>query len=84
MSNIGYVHMKKYRRPRRLTKLEISDVSSVSSGAGEDCRVLFMKSANEKTEPMSESGLGVVSVAKRSAEALADGTISQDVYAKLQ
>jgi hypothetical protein len=33
---------------------------------------------------MNESGLGVVSIAKRAPAALADGTLTQETYAKLQ
>jgi hypothetical protein len=74
--------------PTRIKDLEIQEISSVRKGSSPGARVLLLKSAaneaNERNEAMSESGLGVVSVAKRSAQALDNGEISQETYAKLQ
>jgi hypothetical protein len=38
--------------PTQIKNLTIDSVDSVSKGSGKDCRVLIMKSANERDEPM--------------------------------
>jgi hypothetical protein len=68
--------------PTRIVDLKVHEVSSVPHGAGKT-RVLITKSAKERNQTMDET-LGVVSIAKRAPQALADGTLTQEAYAKLQ
>jgi hypothetical protein len=72
--------------PARLAKA-IKTLSKQKSGTVNVAPRFHRETLQSKREefPMSdESGMGVVSVAKRSAQALDDGTISQEAYAKLQ
>jgi hypothetical protein len=66
----------------KLTKLEIDEVSSVPKGAAKTA-VLLRKSHHTEDNPMS-GDVGVVSIAKRSAQALDEGTLDQASYAKMQ
>lgn len=55
----GYVFRKKYekRQPRRLRKLEIAEVSSVTAAANEHAKILIMKSSSEKEPDTVQSAI---------------------------
>jgi hypothetical protein len=67
--------------PTKLTKLQIRSVDSVDRGAGVGCRVLIRKRLNEEENKMSD--IGVVSIAKRAATAIAKGELDPQTSAKL-
>lgn len=76
MSNIGYVHMKKYRRPNRLRSIVIDEVSSVTKGSSPGATVLIRKSANDEREtPMSAAEIFKASP-EAAAMTLAENTIA--------
>jgi hypothetical protein len=67
--------------PTKLTKLQIRSVDSVDRGAGVGCRVLIRKRLKEEENKMSD--IGVVSIAKRAATAIAKGELDPQTSARL-